>query len=199
MDSYSYKPALLRGAITYEVTEHALICRNSQGGENWRLDWSAVDKAAVVDTNISGYHMRRLDLMTSSGIHSVSYNGGRGRQMLSSESVSHLTLIAAILRKLEEHRAGFPVTFGEHGRSKTVMFVIGVLTVIGGVGLIGLAIGTGVSNDKLIEGAVPSLALVAFGGYVTHRYGPWTKPLTVPAGTLAQAFQATAEGDEQAR
>ena len=191
MQSFTYKPALLRGAVVYEITEQALVCRTPQGGVNWRIDWDQIQSAAFVDQKFRGNDIRRLDLITSTGKRSIAFSGLSGNARGTPNSAAHLELMAAILRKLETQTENFSVIMGEYGRGRTVMFVIGIFTLLSGGGLIALAAATGVSTDKLMDAAAPAGVMLLFGAVLCYKNRPVKTEVTLPAGLLANALDGT--------
>jgi len=196
MQRFSYKPALLRGAVAYEIAEHALICRTPQGGENWRMDWDQIQSAAYVDQKFRGHDIRRLDLITASGKRSISFSGGSGNARADPHSATHLDLTATILCRLDEQTKDFMVIIGEYGRGQTAMFLVGIFTMLGGAGLIALAAATGVSTDKMMAGAIPSAVMILFGAVLCYRNRPGQPLVTLPAGLLAKALNGALDGRE---
>lgn len=191
MQSYTYKPALLRSAVVYEVTDHDLICRTKEGGENWRMDWDQIQSAAFVEQKFRGHHIRRLDLITATGKRSIAFSGGSLNARADPQSATHLDLMAAILHRLEAQTKEFPVIIGEYGRGRTTMFLVGVFTLLAGSGLIALAAATGVSSDKMMEGAVPAGLMILFGAVLCYRNRPGQREVTLAAGLLAGALDGT--------
>ncbi len=191
MQSFTYKPALLRRPVVYEVTDLSLVHRTREGGVNWRMDWDQIKAAAFVDNKFRGNDIRRLDLTTTSGRRSIAFSGRSGTARTNPDSAVHLDLLAAILRKIEAQNKDFSITIGEYGRGRTTMFLVGVFTLLSAVGLIALAAGTGVSTDKMIEGAVPSGLMLLFGAVLCYRYRPGQPKVNLPAGLLAGALDGT--------
>jgi hypothetical protein len=199
MQSFTYKPALLRGAVVYEVTDLSLVCRTKEGGETWRMDWDQIENAAFVDQKFRRNDIRRLDLITPSGRRSIAYSGLTDIIRTDPNSVAHLQLLSAILKKLNERTTDFPIIIGEYGRNKTIMFAVGIFTLLCGAGLIAVAAGTGLSTDKFMELAVPSGIMILFGSVICYKNRPGRAEVTLPAGLLSETLTGVLDGTHSAK
>lgn len=195
---FSYKPALLAARLDYHVGPGGLVCRAADGAEKWRLDWRDVTAAAFVEHKVKGNRFRRLDLRCGGERRSISCTGGPGDPAADPDAAAHLDLAAAILDQLAALDDGLMVTVGEYGRSRLAIFGVGAASVLGGVGLAGLALATGVSSDRLGAGAVPVLLLLAMGAALMTTHAPWRRPPVVPAAPFAQALRQIAHPEPSA-
>lgn len=189
---HSFKPALLAGRLDYHVGPQGLVCRAADGAEKWRLDWRDVTAAAFVEHKAKGNRLRRLDLLARGRRRSVSCTGGPGNPTNDPDAVAHLDLSVVILDRLAGLDDGFQVTIGEYGRYRLAIFGIGLASILGAVGLTGLALATGVSPSRLGVGAVPVLLLLASGAALVASHAPWRGPPQAPAALFAQALRAVA-------
>lgn len=191
MTQFSYKPALLIGPYTYDLTDEAVICTDKSGAEKWRMEWGDVYRATYVEHFIKSSRMRRLDLAGAPGklSCSISFTGPKGDPMQNADGAEHLRLLVAILKKLSDRTEGFQVSVGEHGKSRLIMFIIGVLTLLFGVGLGGFVLAAGVSSSKLADGAIPMLLMVAFGAGLIWKNAPWRPVPQLSASVFVNALE----------
>lgn len=191
MAEHSYKAALLVGRRSYRLEPDALICRDSEGHEIWRMTWSEIQAAAFVDHKIKGLRMRRLDLIGSGKgqKQSISCTGAPGGPAADPEASAHLRLVADILDRLAAHRPGFEIGLGEYGKSRLAMFAIGVVSAGAAIVLFGLMLANGVSVGRMGEAAVPLIILFIFGALLVFRQTPWRPVPQVSAALFATALR----------
>lgn len=192
---FSFKPAPMAARLDYETGPRGLVCRTADGAEKWRLDWRDVTAAAFVEHRARGHRLRRLDLLAGGRRRSVGCTGAAADPAADPDAVAHLDLSAAILDRLAALDDGFLVTIGEYGRYRLTIFALGLVSVLGAVGIAGLAMATGVSPDRLGAGAAPILLLLASGVALVASHSPWRSPPQAPAALIAPALRSVAHPD----
>lgn len=193
MREYTLKPALLAGPRTYRIKDGVLTCRTSDGTLDWQVALADVDHAAFVEHRLRGQNMMRFDL-TASGIRrSVSLNSGSGAGS-SPDVAAFLDLIDALCVALVRERPGLHADFGEYGRYRLIWFAIGVLSVLSGGGILGAAVLTGVSVDRLVSAGIGLGVLILFGLVLMRTYNPWASLPAVPVETLGVVLRARIGG-----
>lgn len=192
MTCFSYKPALLIGAVTYDLGDIGIVCTDKSGTEKWRLDWNDITGAAFVEHTVKGSRMRRLDLLCGADAptRSISYTGPKGDPTRDPDSVAHLQLLVAILNQLGAGTPDFQVSVGEYGKSRVALFVIGIATLVGGLGIAGLWISTGVSGNKIADAAIPVVLLALMGVMLVWSNAPWRAVPRLSAVAFATALSA---------
>jgi len=186
---FTYKPALLAAPISYEVTGTSIAQYDNSGDLEWQVSFDDVTELAFVEHIIRGMRMRRLDIITTDGTHSIALNIAKGVGPDDSERAALRKIHSAVATALSETRPNLMVKIGEYGRAKFWFFVVGLLALIGAVGLLVAALMTGVSGDKLAGAVVPIGFLVVFGGFIAARYNTWQKTPGIPISTLAVVFE----------
>ena len=183
MRRWSFKPALLRGAQEWRIEGTAL------DGPAGRIDLNDVERAAFVDQAMKGHSFTRLDLIEGDRTLSISITSPKTDDP-DPDRQAFFALTLAVAQILKDRRPGIPVTIGEYGRSALIMFVIGVLSLLVGVGIGAVALASGLSGERLGAAAVPVLLLVAFGGMVAWARRPWKPALELPAASLPILLEA---------
>lgn len=177
---YKFKPALLRSAKTYRV--HAgQIEKLSKGGKLQSLRIRDICKARYVSTSVREHRFRRLDLADNAGRKMrISITTARHASSTNDPDLNAFyQLMHCIGEQFHKQRPAQMIIIGETKNASWIMFSIGVLTVVGTVGLLILALLTGVSEQKLMKVSLPILGLVGFGIYVCISASPWKPRLRV--------------------
>ena len=184
---YHFKPAPLRGLETFRITDDLL---QQDGG--WSLPFTQITHAAFLQHRMKGTVMRRFDLWQGDKRHSLSWSGPAGGWITDSEAFAFLDLCGAIAQQMDTAQPGFQITWGEYGRSRRTLFLIGLASLLGGVGIFAVALATGVSGARLISAAIPMGLLALIGGTMTLGYGPWRKPPQLNASGLPPVLESIA-------
>jgi hypothetical protein len=182
---YAYKPAALRGS-----TQYALDAGRLQADDGWEIALGTVEAAAFVNHVMKGMRIIRLDLWQAGRRRSLSYSGGARNWRADPDAATFLRLARDVLQELGDHAPGLAVTLGERGRSRRIMFAIGVLAALSGLVLFVAALASGISSDRLIAAALPMLLLTAMGGMIGYGYAPWRRPAWATPGALAGVIDA---------
>lgn len=179
--SFSWKPAVLRGAITWQLVGTQLT------GPNCALDLSRVTSAAWVDYVAKGFRMTRLDLFergdkrASLSITNPTPTGANDTDLVAFENC-----IEAIARVLAKRDQMLPVTIGESGRAGVAIFAIGAASVLGGVGLFAASLSGLGGAHGLDSTLVPIFVLLGFGVVIAGANRPWRKRPEVPISTFTK-------------
>lgn len=186
MIRFRYKPALLRGARVFDLSDRELRCSGADGTPIWQLDWTDITGAAFVEQTVGRSRIRRFELFHGKDqTQAISYNGRRGPVEADPDSVAHLQLIRAILDRLAVQDPDMAVKVGDFGRSRLYMFLAGLLSLVMGLGLGITMIATGVDMDKALAALTPVLLLLATGAMICFSYWPWRPVPTVRVGALS--------------
>ena len=124
---FEIKPALLAGRRTYEIGDGSLLCRTSDGEEEWWVNLTDIDQAAFVKHTIRGHHMWRIDLIEHGQRQSISLTVPARGAASDPEMQSFVALSAALSEALEQAQPGFQVGIGEYGKYRWIWFVKSLL------------------------------------------------------------------------
>ena len=180
--TFTYKPALLRRAVTYRLDGTQLT------GPKGALDLSAVTQAALITHDLRGNLSTRLDLLIGGKRHSMSITIHRTTRKNDPDRLAHAALVLAVVGELARHNPETPVLLAEYGRARHMMFGVGVFSLLGGLGLMGAILVTGVSTDKALGAAFPCALLGLFGLALIYSNAPWRAAPSVSASQMAQAL-----------
>ena len=183
MRRWSFKPALLRAAQDWRLNGTKL------DGPGGHIDLSNVEKAAFVDQAMKGHRFTRLDLMESDRTLSISITSPASG-VPDPDREEFFAVLLAVAQVLADRQPGLPVAIGEYGRTALIMFSIGVLSLLFGLGIGFAALASGLSGERLGAAAVPVLLLVAFGGTLGWARRPWKPALQISAASLPLIFEA---------
>lgn len=191
---FAFHPAPARAQRVYRL-EGGVLRLDS----DWNLDLRTVTRAAYVQHRVGDGLMRRLDLWQGETRHTIGWTGAAGGWVHDDGAYAFLALCGATGNALQAAAPGVSLTWGEYGRSRLALFLVGVLAVLGGLGIFAGAQLSGVSGDRLMGAAIPMALLVLFGGGVALVNAPWRRlPRLEPQG-LAPILEAmAAKGREKA-
>lgn len=185
MESFAFKPALLRGEVEYQLDDTGL---HSDGAQI--IAWHNVQGAAYVETNVNSMLFRRLDLTPTKGdLISLSVTTGPANPPTDPDAIAFLQLAAACLDRLASAKPDMLVAVGEYGRARKAMFAIGVISVLSTVIIVALAAFTGISSNRWAEGMVPIGILLLFGLGISWTFSPWRKVPECAAAPLAHVLR----------
>lgn len=168
---FEFKPALLRGAVRYGVEAGQLT-----SSDGWEVALDAVTGAAFVNHAMKGTRLIRLDLWLGETRRSLSYSGNVNSWTSDPDAMGFLKLVQTVLDELARTGPGLEVTLGEYGKSRRVMFAIGLVAALAGAGIFAAAFVSGLPNDRLAGAAIPMALLTALGLALSYGYAPWRKP-----------------------
>ncbi|MFV1876333.1 hypothetical protein [Nioella sp.] len=93
-------------------------------------------------------------------------------------------LMKTVLTELASARPGMSVQVGAGKGMEWTMFVIGVVSVLLGLGILGAALASGISTARLMGAALPILLLGLVGYFLMVAYKPWRDVPPVPVEQL---------------
>jgi hypothetical protein len=175
MSTYRIKPALLRSEQEYTLTDSQLI------GPDWTVDLQNVTGAAYAETTVRYVTNRYLDLDMNGQTRRISQNIDSSAEA-AREPFSDLVI--AILRALDARHPDMQITYGMRGGARIGMFIVGLLSFCVGVGLPIAAAISGVSGDRFLAAAVPSVLLLLLGFGFGWGNRPWQAPPRVALSKL---------------
>lgn len=181
------KPAMMRSTQVYRV-DGATLTRLENDAPLWQLDLSAVSSVSYAQTSVNGVTSRYLELEAEGQIRRLSQTGdpsGPGKDFT--------TLVTAVLRALNTARPDIQIGWGIRGHARVVLFFLGLLCLLVGIGLPVAAIASGVSSDRFAAAALPSLLLLALGVVFSWANRPWAPLPTVPLSRLIAALEAPSD------
>ena len=190
---FDIQPALLTGRRIYEIDGHTLRCTRSNGSVDWTVNLKKVDYAAFVEHTVQRNLMWRFDLVIDGNRESISLTMNAGTAGFDPDRPVFVDLVEALCTALEEVQPGFEAGVGEYGGYRTAWFVLGLLSLLTGGGILIAALVTGVSVDRLMGAAVGMGLLILMGLVLIRQYHPWQEVPKVPATTLAQIVRVWAE------
>ncbi len=188
MTEISYKAALLARARTYHLSGGVL----SRAGKNrpvWEVPLAKVEDVTLVDHSFQKSRMIRLDLHHGGKRYSLALTQPLQGWHENRDTRRFLSLASAVMTELEAAQPGIEVTEGQGGRFRTIMFTIGVVTILAAMALLAIAIIVGMATEKLIAGVIPVGLMLAFGGYISYAYRPWERLRCQAASLHAKRFE----------
>ncbi|QIE46029.1 hypothetical protein G5B38_11115 [Pseudohalocynthiibacter aestuariivivens] len=192
MDRISLKPALLARRVSYEIAPTYVAQYAKDGTENWRTDFGDLTSLNFVLHTIGGNRMRRLDLVTNEGRKSIALNLGIRVGRDDPDRVAIRQVHSAVADAVYAARPDIQVALGEQGAARIAMFVVGVMTLLFGIGMCIAMFVTNVSMDRAVGVAVPIGLMVVLGGFFAHKYAPWREAVTLSIQAFAVMMAADA-------
>lgn len=194
----SLKPALLRAAQGFALSDDVLICTDADGAELWRMDLRDVTQAGFVTHIMQRNHLWRFDLIDGAGRResvSLTFPVSGGEE--NPDRHSFLTLSAALGAGLDRHAPDLRIALAEYGRSRWWFFGIGAASALAGAGLLGAALVTGVSATRMVPVGIGSGLLLLLGGVFVYGYRPWISPPSLSPAQLVATLQANAPAETE--
>ncbi len=175
---YEYWTAPLSGLSTFHVypdrAEHW-----TKGEETSRIVFSDIVSSRFVKSQGHGFDLRRVDLKDASGrLFRIMINVEQGTQKSQSADLAvFYDLLEDVLEKGGAKQVNPQITIGETPQVRWIIFIICVLSVLVAFLLLGFAIATRVSSQKLMNAAMPFSMMVIFGAYTGWMINPFQKRL----------------------
>ncbi len=183
---FRYRSAPLASHVQYRVTQDALIKQDESG--------ATIDKVSLKDLATAYYSSRQfkqirmeyLELVSSDGKqHRISLNSPDLEEHINSDRESYLRLLLTLLSAIQNAQVSLQVYIGENSRWRFAWFLLGLSTLLTGIGITAAAVLSNVAIDRLIV-VTPVMLLLSFIGYlITISNLPWKNP---PAVTLDEFF-----------
>lgn len=187
------KPALLRGREFFEAGPTHLVCTDAENRQKWCVAWTEIAGIAFVEHTMRGMRLSRLDLLPrgAAPLRRIACTVPRVDADENPEYAGFRATMAAIAGQLAETAPDLPVTIGEYGRSRLLMFGIGVISTVGAVTIAALAAAGGRGDALIGEALVPVVLMFLFGVAVAWGTAPWRRLPRVPVAIFAKALKAT--------
>lgn len=185
---FSFKPALLRGARRYVLNGTLLECRNGEKVE-WSADLGELQSLNFSDFRARGHLIWRLEVSAADVTHNIGLNAPVHGAASDPDVAQFIALADAIFETAEQTDGDMLVGYGARGFTRSALFGLGVLSALGGAGILLAAVFSGVSSDRIATASVGMLALIAMGVMLIHANHPWKKPLQLPVGTMRTVLE----------
>ncbi|RVT87062.1 hypothetical protein DXV76_02955 [Rhodobacteraceae bacterium CCMM004] len=177
----SYKPALLRRAVSIQIDGPRLSLIRAGGGTAWTLDLGEVERATYARTNVGSTLTRTLDLYHRGTRRRLSQNlppmAARG-----AGGAAFSDAASRVLSALAEAQPDATVEVGVQGAARWALFGAGAFAALAGVGL-----GILLAVEGALDGTAVSVAvLAALGATIAWTYRPGQKIHRVRARDLSR-------------
>ena len=182
---FSFHPAPARSQRHYRLDGQQLTQE-----DGWQLDLGQVTRAAYVQHRMGDSLMRRLDLWQGETRYTIGWNGAAGGWTRDEGAHAFLELCSQVGEALQDACPTLRLTWGEYGRYRKALFVIGLLSLLGGIGIFAAALASGVSGSRLMGAAVPMGLLVLLGGAIGLGNAPWRPLPSLDPKELAPILRA---------
>lgn len=168
----SYRPGLIRAPVSLEIGEIGM--RHAGGAFHHWTDLSGVQYASWRSGRVRGV---KLVLTFHSGQEVIAAGFAPCDPTIPE-------LMKTVLTVLASARPGMSVQVGAGKGLEWAMFVIGVVSAGLALGLLGAALASGVSTERLMGAALPILLLGLVGYFLMVAYRPWRDVPPVPVEQL---------------
>lgn len=183
---YLIRPAPARGQRSYTLTPQTLDCKGKNG---WSLQLDKLQTANFVQHRIGDQVMWRLDLEDGGTSQSIATSFPYSTRTQSEDCASFIELCQILSGNISKSNPDFQIGYGEHGKARLVLFGIGVVSALFGIGLLLAALLSGVSGERLLGGGVAIGLLVIFGLVLARGYSPWRKPIPVDVARFPKVLR----------
>ena len=191
---FAFHPTPVRAQRVYRLDGAVLHL-----DDDWSLDLSQVTRAGYVQQRVGDSLMRRLDLWQGEKRRTIGWNGAAGGWVHDDGAYAFLALCGATAETLQTAAPSVSLTWGEYGRFRLALFLIGSLSIVGGASIFAGALASGVAGSRLLGAAMPMGLLVLLGGGVALVNSPWRKLPTLEPKALVPILEAMAtQGREKA-
>lgn len=187
VQSFEFKTALLSGRDNWTL-DAGFLTRN---GELF-CSLDNVKRARFAQMTVRYSHSSWLDLHFEDRRQRISCNMHPGDE----SNREFLSLCSAILSDLATRKPGMSVAFGAGGGVRLAMFVIGVVALVCGLGMVMAAAMGGVREERVLFAMVFGGGFALFGAALGWTYRPWAAPVTLPIGTARDVLAGLALDSE---
>ncbi len=185
---FAFRPAPLRGPQEWQLEDGRLH------GPSGTLALDRVRRLRLVDRRYGDARMLRLDLIHDDGTLDVSLTIGALAPEETPDLAAWSGLVAALGHAFSAQDPGLEVEIGEGGLAGWGMFVVGLLSLLAGLGIgLGAAM-SGLAGDRLAAAALPVLLLIGLGWALVYGNRPWRARPCVPVSGLALLLSGRAGG-----
>ncbi len=168
MELFRYAPAPLRRAKEYQIDSKTLV----DLAGNRRLDLSMITHARFISGGYGKFQMDRLELKMATQKIQIPITVRAG----GTDCADYQTWHALVLKTLDGLHGQCPalkIAISETKPVKWAMFLIGLFTLFGSLGLLGFAFASHIPLEKLIKGGVVFFGLACFGFVLARAYNPF--------------------------
>lgn len=194
MREFRFKAAVLGGERRVEVGEAEATLWDGSGRELGRVRYADIVSVRYVDQSVRHSVMRRVDVAHGEELFRVALNGSPGMDPTAPPLSEFYGACAALAAAIAVQRPELEVEIGESRGMRRLWFGMGLFAVLLAVGILVLALATGVASSKLVGGALPLALLALFGALIAHANRPWQPLPKLPVGLMAATFDELREG-----
>lgn len=174
MTTFRFRPAPLRPELSFTLKDGLL------SGSGWDLSLLDLTDLRFTGYKAAGRLIWRLDLIEARVTRRINVSLPAADTRAHPDFAAFHALSVALNNGLNQHNPDLQLTLGETGVTRHVMFGLGLLS-----GLTGLGISIGaIANGRIVAAAIPALLLLLIGAGLLRSYWPWTTPRRVAPATL---------------
>lgn len=183
--TYDIRPAALRGPASYVITQEGI---SSTEDTPWTLPYENLQMVTFIQHRIGDQLFWRLDLQDEETLGRIATSFPFSDRENNEDCTAFIDLTNDFCTALNAARPDLQVGYGEHGKSRLVLFGIGIASTLFGLGILIAAILSGVSGERLIGGGIAIALLVVLGVVLTRAYNPWRKPILMETWRLPRVL-----------
>ena len=183
-ERFRFRPAPLRPAQDWLI-DGALI-----EGPSGAILLHEITGLRISETRVQATLLRSVQLWHSGGHTRISVNLPRRAGPGHPDYDAYSALLTRIADRVARYNPEMQVEIGESRGVLLAFFLIGLVSLLFGLGIAGLAMVTGLSGDRMAAAAVPMLAMIALGLVVMQSNIPWRSPLRLPVTHLPAMLAA---------
>lgn len=193
MTDYSFKPALLRGAVTWSVEDD---CIRREGLTPMTIPYADITALRLVQLQVKVNRLERFEITAPQKRMVMGINTGPAGPEADDGLAEFYRLVIDLTGRLETTRPDLHVIRSERQGQKWAMFGIGVAALVLAAGILLAAMAGGISESRMWDAAVPLGTLFLLGVLVVANMRPWKTP---PSLSLAETREWLKSGGRGAR
>lgn len=154
MTRIAYRPAPALEPWAVEVSGGVLTVVG-----RWQVDLARVERVRFAQQRFGQNVMRRLDLTVAGEVQTLGLTLPAAALPDDADAAAHRVVMQAVIAALMDVRPDVEVEIGAPGGARTLLFGLGVLALVSGVGIVAL----GAGQDRMADVAVPAGLLLVLG------------------------------------
>ncbi len=183
MQSFEFKPAIMRGRISWTLDSGFV----TKDGEPF-CNLAAIDRATFAEMTVRYTHSAWFDMFDGKTRYRITCNMPEGDE----HNIAFKRLTAAILGEIETRKPDLQVAFGAGGGIRTAMFLIGLLAAVFGLIILVSLMGGGVRTGRSLGAFAFGTGFTLFGAWLGWSYRPWAPVPTLPVGVARHVIAGLA-------